>query len=69
MFSFTFEAFVFDPQGNPSGTVTASSTVTLNAAGDAWSGAFKFDVTAPNGAVVFSGAGTHSATRIRVQPL
>jgi hypothetical protein len=34
-----------------------------------WSGGFKFDVVAPNGVAVFSGSGTHSATRIRVEPL
>jgi hypothetical protein len=43
--------------------------VTLNQAGDAFSGPFKFDVIAPNGSTTFSGGGTHEATRIRVKPL
>ncbi len=68
-FLFTFDAFVFDAQGNPAGTVKARATATLNQAGDAWAGVFKFDVIAPNGAIVFSGSGTHDATRIRVEPL
>jgi hypothetical protein len=68
-FLFTFDAFVFDAQGNPSGTVKARSTATLNQAGDAWSGVFKFDVFAPNGAIVFSGGGSHDATRVRVEPV
>lgn len=68
-FLFTFDAFVFDPQGNPSGVVKARSSVTLNRAGDAFAGEFKFDVIAPNGAIVFSGGGTHDATRIRAEPL
>ena|SRR5579859_1385798 len=68
-FAFTFDAFVFDQQGNPSGTVEARTVVTLNQAGDAFSGPFKFDVIAPDGAVVFSGGGTHEARRIRVKPL
>jgi hypothetical protein len=68
-FAFTFDAFVFDPQGNPAGTVEARTTVTLNQAGDAFSGPFNFDVIAPNGAIVFSGSGTHQAERIRVKPL
>jgi hypothetical protein len=68
-FMFTFDAFVFDQQGNPSGTVEARTVVTLNQAGDAFSGPFKFDVIAPNGAIVFSGGGTHEAKRIRVKPL
>jgi hypothetical protein len=68
-FLFTFDAFVFDALGNPSGTVKARSTATLNQAGDAWSGVFKFDVFAPNEAIVFSGGGSHDATRIRVEPL
>jgi len=62
-FAFTFEAFVFDQQGNPSGTVQAHSTVTLN--GDTFSGPFTFSVMSPTGQIVFSGSGTHSATRIR----
>src|SRR5437016_3703072 len=69
MFAFTFNAFVFDQQGNPAGTVEARTTVTLNQAGDTFSGPFKFDVIAPNGAIVFSGGGTHEASRIRVKPL
>lgn len=68
-FLFTFDAFVFDAQGNPSGTVKARSTATLNQVGDAWSGVFKFDVIAPNGAIVFSGGGSHDATRVRVEAL
>ena len=68
-FLFTFNAFVFDPQGNPAGVVKSRATALLSAAGDAFTGAFKFDVFAPNGAVVFSGGGTHSATRIRPEPL
>jgi len=68
-FLFTFDAFVFDQQGNPGGLVKARATAVLNAAGDAWSGIFKFDVFAPNGAVVFSGSGTHEAKRIRPEPL
>jgi hypothetical protein len=66
-FLFTFDAFVFDAQGNPSGVVKARSSVTLNKAGDAFVGIFKFDVIAPNGAIVFSGGGTHDGTRIRVE--
>jgi hypothetical protein len=68
-FLFTFKAFVFDPQGNPAGVVTARATATLDVAGNAWSGTFKFDVVAPNGVTVFSGGGTHSAVRIQVEPL
>jgi hypothetical protein len=68
-FALTFDAFVFDAQGNPAGTVEARSTVTLTDAGDSFSGPFRFDVIAPNGAIVFSGSGTHQATRIRVKPL
>jgi hypothetical protein len=68
-FGFAFDAFVFDPQGNPAGVVKARATATLDTTGDAWSGAFKFDVFAPNGALVFSGGGTHDATRIRVVSL
>src|SRR5215471_16901153 len=56
-FRFTFNAFVFDQQGNPAGTVKARATAELDAAGDAWTGIFKFDVFAPNGAIVFSGSG------------
>ena len=68
-FLFTFNAFVFDAQGNPSGTVKARATAVLNQSGNAWSGKFKFDVIAPNGAIVFSGGGTHTATRIKPEPL
>jgi hypothetical protein len=68
-FAFTFDAFIFDQQGNPVGAVVARSTVTLNKAGDTFSGPFKFDVIAPNGGIAFSGGGTHDATRIRVKPL
>lgn len=68
-FGLTFDAFIFDQQGNPAGTVVARSTVTLNQAGDAFSGPFKFDVIAPNGSTIFSGGGTHEATRIHVRPL
>jgi hypothetical protein len=64
-FLMTFDAFVFDQQGNPAGVVESRATAVLDATGDAWSGVFKFEVRAPNGAVVFSGSGTHSATRIR----
>ena len=65
VFTFTFDAFVFDEQGNPSGTVEARTTVTLNEASNAFSGPFKFVLIAPCGAVVFSGSGTHEAVRIR----
>jgi hypothetical protein len=41
----------------------------LNATGDAWTGVFKFDVMAPNGGIVSSGSGTHSATQIRPEPV
>jgi hypothetical protein len=68
-FAFTFDAFVFDAQGNPAGVVKARATAKLDEGGNAWSGGFKFDVIAPNGAIVFSGGGTHDATRIRVEPL
>jgi hypothetical protein len=68
-FAFTFDAFVFDQQGNPAGTVEARPTVTLDKAGETFSGPFKFDFIAPNGAIVFSGSGTHEASRIRVKPL
>jgi hypothetical protein len=64
MFTFTFDAFVFDQQGNPAGVVQAHTTVTLNRKGDTFSGPFTFTVTALNGQVVFSGSGTHEATRI-----
>jgi hypothetical protein len=68
-FAFTFDAFIFDQQGNPAGTVVARSTVTVNQAGDAFSGPFKFDVIAPNGSTTFSGAGTHEAARIRARSM
>ena len=68
-FLFTFEAFVFDAQGNPVGTVKSRATAMLNLSGDAFSGKFKFDVIAPSGAVVFSGGGSHSAKRIKPEPL
>ena len=68
-FLFTFDAFVFDQQGNPAGLVKARATAVLDASGDAWTGVFKFDVFAPNGAVVFSGSGTHDAKRILPEPL
>jgi len=45
------------------------ATAGLDATGNTWSGNFTFDVVAPNGATVFSGGGTHSATRIRPEPL
>jgi len=55
---------VFDAAGNPSGVVKSHANAVLNAAGDAFTGAFKFDVIAPNGSIVFSGSGTHAATRV-----
>jgi hypothetical protein len=68
-FAFTFDTFVFDPQGNPAGVVKSRATAVLDASGDTFTGVFKFDVFAPNGAIVFSGSGTHDGRRIRVEPV
>ncbi len=68
-FLMTFDAFVFDSAGNPSGVVKARATAVLDASGNTFSGAFKSDVITPNGTIVFSVNGTHTATRIRPEAI
>jgi hypothetical protein len=65
--AFTFQRFEFDAEGAPAGRVVVRTEVIVR--GDTFSGPFEFDVLDPQGNVVFSGQGTATARRFRVQPL
>lgn len=65
--AFTFQGFQFDAEGAPAGRSVVRSEVIVR--GDTFSGPFEVEVFDPQGNVVFSGRGTATATRFRVQPL
>jgi len=63
----TLQRFEFGPQGEPAGRTVVRAEVVVR--GDEFSGPFEFEVFNPEGAVVFSGGGTATATRFPVQRL
>jgi hypothetical protein len=63
----TFQRFEFTPEGEPAGRVVVRTEVIVRR--DEFSGPFEFEVFDLEGNVVFSGAGTATATRFPVQPL
>jgi len=68
-FAATFLQLFYDANANPTGSAKIRQTVILNSSGNAWEGPFKVDIFAPDGTLVFSGAGTATATRIQSEPL
>jgi len=68
-FAVTFRQLFYDANANPTGSAKIRQTVILNWSGDTWQGPFKVEIFAPDGTLVFSGAGTATATRIQSEPL
>jgi hypothetical protein len=64
--AFTFQGFSLDAEGAPAGRSVVRSEVFVR--GDTFSGPFEVTFFDPQGNVVFSGRGTATATRFRVQP-
>lgn len=68
-FSATFLFYAFDPMGNHAVTIRVRTRITLNEQGDEWSGPFKFDLLTPDGNLILTGDGSHSARRVKVLPM
>jgi hypothetical protein len=69
-FGATFASILYDVQtGDNMGMFKLSQSITLNDAGDEWSGPFKLSVYDPDGNVVAVVNGTAKAKRIVVEPL
>ena len=68
-FAVTFRQLFYNADSSSAGSARMQQTVTLNEAGDAWSGPFVVRIYAPDGTLVFTGNGTATATRIQSEPL
>ena len=68
-FAATFRQLFYDANANPTGSAKIRQTVILSRSGNTWQGPFKVEIFAPDGTLVFSGAGTARATRIQSEPL
>ena len=69
-FGATFASILYDVQtGENMGMFKLSQNITLNDAGDEWTGPFKLTVSDPDGNVVAVVNGTAKAKRIVVEPL
>ncbi len=69
-FAVTFlQIYSTNGSGASQGMAKIRQTVILSRSGDTWQGPFKVEIFAPNGTLVFSGAGTATATRIQSEPI
>ena len=62
-FRLKFKSFSFDPTGNPTGWTIVTQTAEVSPDGDSYTTAGPVEVYAPNGALVFTGCATATATR------
>ena len=68
-YAFTEINQLFDDKGNPAGELKVRATIEMTGIGDTFNSQFKFDVSDPNGNVVFSGSGTAVGKRVVVEGL
>jgi len=66
-FAFTEVNQLFDNTGAYAGELKVRGNVELTADGNSFASKFKFDVSDPTGAVVFSGTGTAAGKRVAVE--
>jgi hypothetical protein len=62
-FRIRFKSFSFDPMGNPAGWTIVTQTAEVSPDGNSYTTAGPVEVYAPNGALVFNGCATATATR------
>jgi hypothetical protein len=65
----TFVQFVPNARGELDNSVKVRETITVDDTGNNYSARFKSVVTDTKGKVLYSGTGTETGTRLRVEPL
>jgi hypothetical protein len=68
VFDATYVKFLFDQQGQVSGTVRVRMRITLSSAGDALSSTDEVDFLGPAGNVLFTSTGLSQASRVAAEP-